>query len=138
MKGQSVSIIYHILYVTLFIHSINIDGAPTGRLAERQCLLLNRSCDSPDSSACFRTGMLRRGRAGGASPDELIVPERLAQDWLPGFGIQLFIATSWPFSSKMICPPAMQWSVNYTYAHRPGEWPWSDWSYSARKCCCPG
>lgn len=48
----SFSITHHILHVSSFIHSINIDWAPTGRLAEKQGLLLNKQerklCDSPD------------------------------------------------------------------------------------------
>ena len=42
LQGKSFSIIHPILHVSSVIHSINIDWAPTGKLAERQCLLLNK------------------------------------------------------------------------------------------------
>lgn len=65
LQGKSFSIIYHILHVSSFIHSINIDWTPTGRLAERQCLLLNqeegKSCDSSDSISRLLWGNPEKG-----------------------------------------------------------------------------
>lgn len=49
IMGKSFHITYHILHVSSFIHSINIDWASTGRLAEGQCFLLRGSCDSFES-----------------------------------------------------------------------------------------
>lgn len=53
LQGRSFSITHHILHVSSFIHSINIDWAHTGRLAKKQCLLLNsqerKLGDSADS-----------------------------------------------------------------------------------------
>lgn len=42
LQDKSFSITHHILHVSSFIHSINIDCAPIGRLAEKQCLLLKK------------------------------------------------------------------------------------------------
>ena len=142
LQGKSFSITHPMLHVSSFIHSINIYWAPTGKLAERQCLVLNeqerRSHDPSDSISVMQW----------RNPEEyslwcpllLWLSSLCWKGYYPrtgflGFSIQLFISI--PASSRWEGRLYQtQWSADYTGAYRL-VWPpvWlevPEWSQEAQ------
>lgn len=130
LQGKSFSITHHILHVSSFIHSINIDCAPIGRLAEKQCPLLKKQAGEEITcltwlSVCFLGGILKQDIACHdlSLVMKLIVLEGfLAQACFQGLAFN-YLYPVWSVPCGRTGSTATQWSVDYKWAYRTLEGP---------------